>query len=185
MGLDTSHNCWHGAYSAFMRWRQEIAKAAGIPLMLMEGFYELGSRYGGIEDAMMRTAPRAFAFSKGESGGFVATRDTVAAALVDSAERGDAGRLHDFLAPLIPLLPLKWEILKDDPLNILLHHSDCDGEIRWQDCCPIADRLTDLLPLLAQSGDGGGHIGNFVAKTQTFIDGLRLAASRKENVDFH
>ncbi len=29
MGLDTSHDCWHGAYSAFSRWRQEIAKAAG------------------------------------------------------------------------------------------------------------------------------------------------------------
>lgn len=30
MGLDTSHNAWHGAYSAFMRWRTEIARAAGI-----------------------------------------------------------------------------------------------------------------------------------------------------------
>lgn len=29
MGLDTSHDCWHGAYSAFGRWRQEVAKAAG------------------------------------------------------------------------------------------------------------------------------------------------------------
>src|ERR1043166_7758730 len=41
MGLDTSHGCWHGAYSAFMRWRREIAHAAGLPpLDLMEGFYE-------------------------------------------------------------------------------------------------------------------------------------------------
>lgn len=41
MGLDTSHDAWHGAYSAFMRWRQEIAKAAGLPpLTLMEGFYQ-------------------------------------------------------------------------------------------------------------------------------------------------
>lgn len=23
MGLDTSHDCWHGAYSAFTRWRQQ------------------------------------------------------------------------------------------------------------------------------------------------------------------
>lgn len=29
MGLDTSHDCWHGAYSAFTRWRHELAKAAG------------------------------------------------------------------------------------------------------------------------------------------------------------
>jgi hypothetical protein len=39
MGLNTSHGCWDGAYSAFMRWRQEIAKHVGIPLMFMEGFY--------------------------------------------------------------------------------------------------------------------------------------------------
>lgn len=40
MGLDTSHGCWHGAYSAFMRWRQEIASVAGLPpLELMQGFY--------------------------------------------------------------------------------------------------------------------------------------------------
>jgi hypothetical protein len=29
MGLDTSHDCWHGAYSAFMRWRSELCRAAG------------------------------------------------------------------------------------------------------------------------------------------------------------
>ncbi len=40
MGLDTSHNAWHGAYSAFMRWRTEVAKVAGMPpLMAMEGFW--------------------------------------------------------------------------------------------------------------------------------------------------
>lgn len=29
MGLDTSHNCWHGAYSAFSRWRNKLAEVAG------------------------------------------------------------------------------------------------------------------------------------------------------------
>ena len=29
MGLDTSHDAWHGAYSAFTRWRHTIAEAAG------------------------------------------------------------------------------------------------------------------------------------------------------------
>ncbi len=29
MGLDTTHDCWHGPYSAFTRWRQALAKAAG------------------------------------------------------------------------------------------------------------------------------------------------------------
>lgn len=31
MGLDTTHDAWHGAYSAFARWRQKLAEVAGIP----------------------------------------------------------------------------------------------------------------------------------------------------------
>lgn len=30
MGLDTTHDAWHGAYSAFNRFRQSIAKAVGV-----------------------------------------------------------------------------------------------------------------------------------------------------------
>lgn len=33
MGLDTSHGCWHGAYSAFSRWRNKLAEVAGYELM--------------------------------------------------------------------------------------------------------------------------------------------------------
>lgn len=29
MGLDISHDCWYGAYSAFSRWRQKVSQAAG------------------------------------------------------------------------------------------------------------------------------------------------------------
>lgn len=38
MGLDTSHGCWHGPYSAFHRFRADIAEAVGINLSTMEGF---------------------------------------------------------------------------------------------------------------------------------------------------
>lgn len=38
MGLDISHNAWHGAYSAFNRYRTEIAKQIGIDLNKMDGF---------------------------------------------------------------------------------------------------------------------------------------------------
>jgi hypothetical protein len=29
MGLDTTHEAWHGAYSAFTRWRDQLATVAG------------------------------------------------------------------------------------------------------------------------------------------------------------
>lgn len=32
MGLDTSHDCWHGAYSAFSRWRDQLARTAGYEI---------------------------------------------------------------------------------------------------------------------------------------------------------
>ncbi len=31
MGLDTTHNCWHGAYSGFREFRELVGKAAGLP----------------------------------------------------------------------------------------------------------------------------------------------------------
>jgi len=49
MGLDVSHGCWHGAYSAFHRWRTELARVAGIDLLAMEGFEDLRDIYAGKE----------------------------------------------------------------------------------------------------------------------------------------
>jgi hypothetical protein len=45
MGLWVSHDCWIGAYSAFTRWRNELARAAGYEIRdptdeeKAEGFY--------------------------------------------------------------------------------------------------------------------------------------------------
>ncbi len=150
MGLDCSHNCWHGAYSAFMRWRQMLAETAGLPpLDFMEGFYDPGAAY----------------------------RDPIYWArkgLNDEQAFSDIRRQ----------LPIKWDCLKPSPIHILLYHSDCEGEIPWENCAPIADKLEELLPKLPD-GDGGGHIGNWREKTATFIAGLRKASASKENVEFH
>ncbi len=42
MGLDTTHDCWHGAYSAFMRFRENLASAIGLELRQMEWFTDNG-----------------------------------------------------------------------------------------------------------------------------------------------
>jgi hypothetical protein len=47
MGLDTSHGCWHGAYSAFTRWRDKVASVAGYALWpVIESPDEYGRGYG-------------------------------------------------------------------------------------------------------------------------------------------
>jgi len=166
MGLDTSHGCWHGAYSAFMRWRLMIAKLSGVPLMLMEGFYDpAGDHVGGsaFKQAFEWAAPR--------EGGPLCR-----------SYHGPV--LHRWIEGVKEWLPISWSSLKPDPLHVLLWHSDCDGSIAAADCGPIADRLTELLPLLPV-GDAGGHIGNWRDKTKTFIDGLRAAAAAGEDVEFH
>lgn len=89
------------------------------------------------------------------------------------------------LKHLDSLLPISWDCLNpDEALHLLLSHSDCDGVIPSEMCSPIADRLEELLPLLPGE-DAGGHIGYWRDKTQTFIDGLRLASRLGEDVDFH
>ncbi len=120
MGLDTTHDCWHGPYSRFHRWRQELAKVAGVPLPLMEGFYAKPPT-----EAVEWLAPR--------TGG--------------PACRSHLGPwLHGWVQDVEEALPIEWGSLRPDILHVLLSHSDCDGEIASADCGPLADRLETLKP---------------------------------------
>lgn len=133
MGLDTTHDCWHGAYSSFMRWRRMLAKAAGLPpLGLMEGFW---------------TSPRDSLTSGGDS---IHVQVAVSWLRVDRP----GSDIAEALLSLFDDFPIRWEALKPDPLHLLLYHSDCDGEIASSDCIPIAESLERLLPLLPEGGIG-------------------------------
>ena len=120
MGLDTTHDAWHGAYSSFMRWREAVAKAAGLPPL--RDYYEGRVTYPGTTSAS---------------------------------------------------------------LMVLLDHSDCDGDISPADCAGIAVALEGLLPKLDAMGDGGGRVGRYGDATRRFIAGCRLAAERRERLEFH
>jgi hypothetical protein len=153
MGLDLSHEAWHGAYSAFRRFRIGLAKAAGIPLGMMAEYYDPVAM-----TAMVEQTPAAL----GSPGGMLRSW---------------------FEADAAPYLPISWDVLADDPLIVLLDHSDCDGEIDAADCGALADRIEELIPLLPKADDPG-HIGNWEAKARQFVAGLRLAASRGEDIEF-
>jgi hypothetical protein len=89
----------------------------------------------------------------------------------------------DRIAELEKQLPISWEPFKHDPIVVILRHSDCDGWIPHKYAKALADRLQKLVPLLPDE-DAGGHIGNWHDKTRTFIKGLRLAARKKERIEF-
>lgn len=44
MGLDTTHNCWHGPYSSFNRFRYSLGKQIGINLDEYIGYGEIGTK---------------------------------------------------------------------------------------------------------------------------------------------
>jgi len=166
MGLDTSHGCWHGAYSAFHRWRAGVAKAAGLPpLCIMEGHAEVSGTFDSDDIKEIEKS-------------------------IDKEVLWDSNKQVFHAMNIIRNfsyenfdMPLSWDYFKDDPLTALMCHSDCDGYLEAEICGPLADRLEEILPKLPE-GDGGGHIGCWREKTQEFIDGLRLAAELGEKVEF-
>jgi hypothetical protein len=169
VGLDTSHGCWHGAYSAFHRWRCKIAEVAGLPpLELMEGFWS-PPPHGNDGDIPMGLALT-----------IKCKADELTRRASNAGSPSDSGNdlLDAFQFPAI-----RWGALRPDALHILLRHSDCEGRIAPGQCRRIATRLKDLLPLMPE-GDAGGHIGNWQEKTQTFIDGLLAAAAEGKPVRF-
>lgn len=51
MGLDTTHDCWHGAYSAFHRWRRKLAEVAGYGNLCDYAGFFIPGRYSSAVDA--------------------------------------------------------------------------------------------------------------------------------------
>lgn len=157
MGLNCSHNAWNGGYISFMRWRSKLSKIAGLPpLELMEGFYN---------PLNGRNLPTLYHG-------------------VDTGKPPFGDKSRPFFVDIDSQLPIRWDCLSPSPLYELLNHSDCDGSIKSGNCEDIAYKLEELKQLLPDE-DAGGHIGNWKQKTQQFIDGLRLAAAAKEDLEFH
>lgn len=133
MGLDTSHDCWHGPYSQFMRWRQ------WLNLFI--------TKERGESDPVAKEISY-----KG------ATRE----AIIEAWEQ---------------------EIYADQsvPINVLMAHSDCDGEIPADVAGPLAD---DLQRIADKFLPPRGSYDEMRPATERFIAGLRLAASLNEPVEF-
>jgi hypothetical protein len=129
MGLDTTHDCWHGPYSQFTRWRAhlhmqiQIERTSNSPNLGLDDYWDLAT--------------------KGETRPWPYTNES-------------------------------------DPLDFLMSHSDCDGEIPVAMCGPLADALAGLLDRMPRRGLYD------VARpaTERFVAGLRRAAVAGEPVEF-
>lgn len=133
MGLDTTHDCWHGPYSQFMRWRQWLNH-----FIMTE---------------------------RGETDK-VARKISYMGATIEALEKAWAdGHYQD----------------QSIPINVLMNHSDCDGDIPAEICGPLADALERLLVQMPERG----IYDEQRPATERFIRGLRQAAAANEAVEFH
>lgn len=119
MGLDTTHNCWHGPYSSFNTWRRAVCAAAGVSF--------------------------------------------------DRDDYTDENLLG------------VWKDEPKDILDVLIEHQDCEGIIASRHCGPLADRLEGLIDNMPATDHPHGPR----QETRRFIEGLRLAASMGDNVEFN
>lgn len=96
MGLDVSHDCWHGAYSAFSRWRDQLARAAGYEIAKVD----TGS-FMGLQDTVL--IDWGHIVDENYLGEWHQTpADPLIVLIAHSAQ---AGPLADRLAELLPLMP--------------------------------------------------------------------------------
>lgn len=120
MGLDTTHNAWHGSYSGFARFRNEIATAIG---------------WGHEDNSFGSTT---YSIPEG--------RVPEQAAPVDEEVTTDGetytiewGKHYDNTVWLG-----HWDTDPEDVIDVLMVHSDCEGIIPWRFCEPLADRLMTI-----------------------------------------
>lgn len=86
----------------------------------------------------------------------------------------------------------RWKKTPNDPLVVLLAHSDCEGVIHPEQGIALANRLEkliDRIPEPKQEEDNDfpwlrTYQDNYREMTKQFIVGLRLAADRGEDVEF-
>jgi hypothetical protein len=89
----------------------------------------------------------------------------------------------------------EWERLPEDPLILLIAHSDCSGSLPVDGLLPLAERLEGLAPLIDPLADihpnwtpdmePRATYDGFRAATLRFAAGLRRAHAAGEPVGFH
>jgi hypothetical protein len=102
MGLDTSHDCWSGAYSAFNRWRNKVAEVAGYEIA------KIPTEIGASDTVLIdwgHVTPRQLDGDWDET-----PADPLLVLIAHSDCDGrirarDAGPLAERLAELLPLMP--------------------------------------------------------------------------------
>ena len=111
---------------------------------------------------------------------------------VASAPFGDATETEVASTQLRKYPPIPWPPASEEPLVVLLSHSDCEGVIDWTAAPDIANRLDQVVKkarsrqgMSAPTGPERADYDGFIPACERFATGLREAYAARENVVFH
>lgn len=71
-----------------------------------------------------------------------------------------------------------WLVVPDEPLEYVVNHSDCDGEIAVEHLPALLARLEEILPDIVEDDFGTRR------RTMTFIAGIKRAIQANEPIEF-
>lgn len=159
MGLDTTHDAFHGAYSAFNRLRQMVCRAAGGSFpphdperLRLLGAEDVAPNWWVVPDEVTEeTHPGLYAFLKHS----------------DCDGKLTPGECLQVANDLEALLPKIAEL--------------DDGDVRGG---TSFTKTADGIKIDHHPGHLA-RVGGYVGATKKFIDGCRLAAMRGESLEFH
>lgn len=163
MGLDCSHGAFHGAYSAFNRFRQFICAVIGgsFPPHTQK---QHGATFGRFDNKLFRVLEK----------GSLEYLDKLPKGVLDP-DQWYWGKGYN---------------RKNSPgLHIFFTHSDCGGNIVPEDCLIVVEDLEKVVEKLREEGrpkgfeEEFGHIlsqGGFEKILRNFIRGLKRAAKTKK-----
>lgn len=75
-----------------------------------------------------------------------------------------------------------WPESEVEPLVHFLNHSDCDGEISWQFCADIANRLKVLKPAFDEVASGFN--GYFATRYEALVEAFEIASEEHTDMEF-
>ena len=163
MGAFVSHGCWDsGSYARYHRWRDHIALVGGYHLVEVRNYIcahtdrerDYSRYYTGVDEY--------------DNEVFIHRRGII---LLDWHKISYANVMGI------------WREPPDDPLKVLLVHSDDEGYIHPEHAAPLADRLEALLPNVGDYPHEN-MVDEYRRITRNFIDGLRKAVALNEKVEY-
>jgi hypothetical protein len=101
------------------------------------------------------------------------------------AEGFDLNQMEGFQRPIGECARNSWQDEDGNDITVLrpfLDHSDCDGELTWQECQLVVDRLEEIINEWAKEPDS--ELDFHISEARVLIAEMRACIETKESLEF-